>query len=80
MTDEKFDDEEQNEEESFAEMLEQSLIGAVELEPGKTKDLLSLENQYDVAKLQSLAGVEALDETEPPQAKVSDSNQSLQLK
>ena len=52
----------------------------LELEPGKTKDLLSLENQYDVAKLQSLAGVEALDETEPPQAKVSDSNQSLQLK
>ena len=52
----------------------------LELEPGKTKDLLSLENQYDVAKLQSLAGVEALDETEPPQAKVSNSNQSLQLK
>ena len=52
----------------------------LELEPGKTIDLLSLENQYDVAKLQSLAGVEALDETEPPQAKVSDSNQSLQLK
>ena len=52
----------------------------LELEPGQTKDLLSLENQFDVAKLQSLAGVEALEETEPPQAKVSDNNQSLQLK
>lgn len=35
MTDEKFDDEEQNGEESFAEMLEQSMLGATELEPGK---------------------------------------------
>lgn len=35
MTDEKFDDEEQIDEESFAEMLEQSMLGAVELEPGK---------------------------------------------
>lgn len=52
----------------------------LELEPGQTKDLLSLENHFDVAKLQSLAGVEALEKTEPPQAKVSDSSQSLQLK
>ena len=52
----------------------------LELEPGQTKDLLSLENQFDVAKLQSLAGVEALEETEIPQAKVSDGNTSLQLK
>jgi hypothetical protein len=52
----------------------------LELEPGQTKDLLSLENQFDVAKLQSLAGVEALEETESRQAKVSDNNQSSQLK
>ena len=35
MTDEIFDDEEGNEEESFAEMLERSLLDAGELEPGK---------------------------------------------
>ena len=42
----------------------------LELEDGKTKDLLSLENKYDVAKLQSLAGVEDLQQTETRQAKV----------
>lgn len=41
----------------------------LELEEGKAKDLLSLENKYDVAKLQSLAGVEVLDQTETRQAK-----------
>ncbi|MDT8418831.1 MAG: 30S ribosomal protein S1 [Desulfuromonadales bacterium] len=35
MTDENFDREEENGEESFAAMLEESLLGAVELEPGK---------------------------------------------
>jgi len=35
MTDENFDQEEENGEESFAAMLEESLLGAVELEPGK---------------------------------------------
>lgn len=39
----------------------------LELEKGKTKDLLSLENKYDVAKLQSLAGVEDLQQTETRQ-------------
>ncbi len=51
----------------------------LELEEGKTKDLLSLENQYDVAKLQSLAGVEALDRTETRQAKVPSGADSPQV-
>ena len=43
MTDERFDDEEQNGEENFAEMLEQSLLGATELEPGKKIDATVLQ-------------------------------------
>mgnify|MGYP001040431149 CR=1 FL=1 len=69
MTDEKFDDEEQNGEESFAEMLEQSLIGAVELEPGKKIDatILQIGDEWiflDVGQKGEgvLAGSELLDD------------------
>ena len=41
----------------------------LQLDDGKAKDLLSLENAYDVAKLQSLAGADVLDTPEPRQAK-----------
>ena len=52
----------------------------LELEQGKTKDLLSLENKYNVAKLQSLAGVEALDQTETRQGKIPPSSESPKIR
>lgn len=51
----------------------------LELGEGRSKDLLSLENQYDVAKLQSLAGVEVLDQTEPRQAKATTAGNSPKI-
>ena len=52
----------------------------LELEQGKTKDLLSLENKYDVAKLQTLAGVEVPDQTQTRQAKVPADSDSPAMK
>ena len=40
----------------------------LQLAEGKAKDLLSLENVYDVSKLQSLAGADVLDEPESRRA------------
>lgn len=51
----------------------------LEIEGGSTKDLLSLENKHDVAKLQSLAGVEELEQTETRQAKALTDDSSSQI-
>jgi hypothetical protein len=51
----------------------------LELEEGQTKDLLSLENKYDVAKLQTLAGVEDLEQTETRQAKLPTEDTSSKI-
>jgi hypothetical protein len=48
----------------------------LELEEGKTKDLLSLENKYDIARLQSLVGAEVLDQTETRQSKIPPNSDS----
>jgi len=44
----------------------------LELEPGKTKDLLSFENARDVNKIKALAGAEIIDD-QSRQAKSQDS-------
>jgi len=49
----------------------------LQLNAGKAKDLLSLENSYDVAKLQSLVGADVLDEPESRQAKADLSTTNL---
>ncbi len=46
----------------------------LQLGEGDTKDLLSLENTFDVSKLQSLAGADVLDEPESRQAKSETTN------
>lgn len=45
----------------------------LQLGEGSAKDLLSLENSFDVARLQSLAGADVLNETETRQAKAVES-------